>query len=40
MEFDTTYNLAGECRSQIKTFRSYLRKNKIDNAGTLRNAGA
>ena len=28
-EFDAAYNLAGECRQQIKGFRSWLRKNKL-----------
>ena len=29
-EFNITYELAGECRSQIKSFRAYLRRNRFD----------
>lgn len=28
-EFEGAYQLAGECRSQIKSFRAWLRKNKL-----------
>ncbi len=28
-EFENTYMLAGDCRSQIKAFRGWLRKNKL-----------